>query len=61
MAFTTQRPTASIVVYTEFRHIPEFGTVKNKPEFDALREMSTYEHTSPGTAYPALLLVVGIK
>jgi len=28
-------------------NIPEFGTVKNKAEFDALREMSTYEHISP--------------
>jgi prolyl oligopeptidase len=40
-------------------NIPEFGTVKNKAEFDALREMSTYEHISPGTAYPALLFYHG--
>ena len=40
-------------------NIPEFGTVKNKAEFDALREMSTYEHIGPGTAYPALLFYHG--
>jgi prolyl oligopeptidase len=40
-------------------NIPEFGTVKNKAEFDALREMSTYEHINPGTAYPALLFYHG--
>jgi prolyl oligopeptidase len=40
-------------------NIPEFGTVKNKAEFDALREMSTYEHISQGTAYPALLFYHG--
>jgi prolyl oligopeptidase len=40
-------------------NIPEFGTVKNEAEFDALREMSTYEHIIPGTAYPALLFYHG--
>src|SRR5260370_36908582 len=40
-------------------NIPEFGTVKNKAEYSALREMSTYEHISPGTAYPALLFYHG--
>ena len=40
-------------------NIPEFRTVKNEAEFDALREMSTYEHISPGTAYPALLFYHG--
>jgi prolyl oligopeptidase len=40
-------------------NIPEFGTVKNKAEFNALREMSTYEHISQGTAYPALLFYHG--
>jgi prolyl oligopeptidase len=40
-------------------NIPEFGTVKNKAEFEALREMSTYEHIMPGTAYPALLFYHG--
>lgn len=40
-------------------NIPEFGTIKDKAEFDALREMSTYEHISPGTAYPALLFYHG--
>jgi Prolyl oligopeptidase family len=29
-------------------NIPEFGTVKIKAEFEALREMSTYEHIRPG-------------
>jgi prolyl oligopeptidase len=40
-------------------NIPEFGTVKNKAGFEALREMSTYEHISPGIAYPALLFYHG--
>jgi prolyl oligopeptidase len=40
-------------------NIPEFGTVKNKAEFSALREMSTYEHISPDTAYPALMFYHG--
>jgi prolyl oligopeptidase len=40
-------------------NIPEFGTVKDEPGFVALREMSTYEHISPGVAYPALLFYHG--
>jgi prolyl oligopeptidase len=40
-------------------NIPEFGTVKIKAEFEALREMSTYEHIRPGTKYPALLFYHG--
>jgi prolyl oligopeptidase len=40
-------------------NIPEFGTVKIKTEFEALREMSTYEHIVPGTKYPALLFYHG--
>jgi prolyl oligopeptidase len=42
-------------------NIPEFGTVKIKTEFDALREMSTYEHIKPGTRYPALLFYHGFN
>lgn len=40
-------------------NVPEFGTVKIKAEFEALREMSTYEHIRPGTKYPALLFYHG--
>lgn len=42
-------------------NIPEFGTVKIKEEFDALREMSTYDHIVPGTKYPALLFYHGFN
>jgi prolyl oligopeptidase len=42
-------------------NIPEFGTVKIQSEFEALREMSTYEHITPGTRYPALLFYHGFN
>jgi prolyl oligopeptidase len=42
-------------------NIPEFGTVKVKAEFEALREMSTYDHIVPGTKYPALLFYHGFN
>ena len=37
-------------------NIPEFGTVKNKAEFDALREMSTYERVHPNRLPGAFVL-----
>jgi prolyl oligopeptidase len=42
-------------------NIPEFGTVKIQSEFEALREMSTYDHIVPGTKYPALLFYHGFN
>jgi prolyl oligopeptidase len=42
-------------------NIPEFGTIKIKAEFEALREMSTYDHIVPGTKYPALLFYHGFN
>lgn len=40
-------------------NIPEFGTVKNKPDFDALYAMDAYQHVKPGTVYPAVMLFAG--
>ncbi len=40
-------------------NIPEFGSTKDKAGFEGLREMSTYAHIRPNTAYPALLLYHG--
>ncbi len=42
-------------------NVPEFGTIKIKEEFEALREMSTYDHIVPGTKYPALLFYHGFN
>ncbi|GAA5125912.1 S9 family peptidase [Luteolibacter yonseiensis] len=40
-------------------NIPEFGTTRTKPGFEALREMSAYEHVKPGVKYPPTLLYHG--
>ncbi|AJW62942.1 Prolyl endopeptidase precursor [Elizabethkingia miricola] len=37
----------------------EFGTVKNKEEFDALYEMDAYHHIKKGNKYPATLITGG--
>ena len=42
-------------------NVPEWGSVKTQPGFEALRAMSPYEHVAPGTAYPAVLLTAGIN
>lgn len=40
-------------------NITEFGTVKNKAQFDALYGYSPFHHVQDGTAYPAILMVTG--
>lgn len=42
-------------------NIPEFGTVKNHQQFDALLEMDAYHHVHDGVKYPATLLLTGIN
>jgi prolyl oligopeptidase len=42
-------------------NIQEFGSVATKEGFLALREMSAYDHVSPNTKYPAVLLIHGIN
>jgi prolyl oligopeptidase len=40
--------------------VPEFGSVATREGFDALRAASPYEHVKDRTAYPAVLLTVGL-
>lgn len=40
-------------------NVTEFGTVKDRKQFDALYAYSPYEHVVKGTPYPAILLVSG--
>ena len=40
-------------------NLPEFGSVKTKAGFEALREMSAYEHVKPGVKYPPVLFYHG--
>jgi prolyl oligopeptidase len=42
-------------------NVTEFGTVKDKSQFDALHAYSPYHHVTPGTAYPAVLLTAGLN
>lgn len=42
-------------------NVSEFGTVNDPAEFQALLEMSTYQHVVPGTAYPGVLLIHGMN
>lgn len=42
-------------------NVPEFGTVKEPGEFQALLAMSTFHHITEGARYPALLLTHGIN
>jgi protease II len=42
-------------------NIPEFGSTKTKPGFDALYAMSAYAHVKDHTPYPAVLLLTGIN
>jgi prolyl oligopeptidase len=42
-------------------NISEFGTVKDPKEFEALRDMSTYQNIKDGTPYPALLFIPGMN
>jgi len=40
-------------------NVTEFGTVKDRKQFDALYAYSPYHHVVDGTQYPAMLLVTG--
>ncbi|MCC6524223.1 MAG: S9 family peptidase [Polyangiaceae bacterium] len=40
-------------------NVTEFGSVKDKAEFDALYAYSPYHHVADGTAYPAVLFITG--
>jgi prolyl oligopeptidase len=42
-------------------NIPEFGSVATEEGFRALLAMSAVHHVKPGTAYPAVLLTVGLN
>lgn len=42
-------------------NISEFGTVSDPAGFKGLFEMSTYQHVSDGTAYPAVLFAHGLN
>ncbi len=42
-------------------NVPEFGTVKDKQQFNALLEMDAYHHVVDGVKYPATLLMQGIN
>ena len=73
-AALTQRPAmfravvSSVGIYDMLRieldpngafNITEFGTVKDKAQFDALYAYSPYHHVKDGAAYPAILMVTG--
>ncbi len=73
-AMITQHPDAmrvvvsSVGIYDMLRvelspngsfNIPEYGTVKDKAQFDALYAYSPYHHVKAGTAYPATLFMTG--
>ncbi len=40
-------------------NIPEFGTVKNREQFQALHAYSPYHHVTNGVKYPAVLFLTG--
>jgi prolyl oligopeptidase len=40
-------------------NVPEYGTVKDRAQFEALYAYSPYHHVRAGTAYPAVLLLTG--
>jgi prolyl oligopeptidase len=42
-------------------NIPEFGSVKNEGEFQALLAMSSYHHVKDGTKYPPVMLIHGVN
>ena len=42
-------------------NIPEFGSVKDKQQFNGLLEMDAYHHVEDGVKYPAVLLMHGIN
>ncbi len=42
-------------------NIPEFGTVANREDFEALRSFDPYVSVQPNTKYPAVLLTTGLN
>lgn len=40
-------------------NVTEYGTVKDKAQFEALYAYSPYHHVKPGAAYPAVLFLTG--
>ena len=42
-------------------NIPEFGTVKDRQQFNGLLEMDAFHHVADGVKYPATLLTTGIN
>jgi prolyl oligopeptidase len=42
-------------------NVPEFGTVTNKNDIDAMIAMDPYQHIKPGVIYPAVLLTAGAE
>jgi prolyl oligopeptidase len=40
-------------------NITEFGTVKDRDQFEAMYAYSPYHHAAPGTRYPAVLFLTG--
>src|SRR5581483_9821508 len=73
-AFLTQHPdmvhavVSQVGIYDSLRtelepngefNITEFGTVKNKEQFDALHAYSPYHRVVNGTKYPAVLMLTG--
>ena len=42
-------------------NVPEFGSVKDKQQFNGLLEMDSFHHVEDGVQYPATLLVQGMN
>lgn len=42
-------------------NFPEWGNTQTQEGFEILRALSPYEHVTPGTRYPAMLLTTGIN
>ncbi len=42
-------------------NVPEFGTVKDPVQCQALYEMDAFQHVQPGTKYPAVICVGGMN
>jgi prolyl oligopeptidase len=42
-------------------NVPEFGSVKTEPGYNALYVMDAYQHITDGKAYPAVMAITGIN
>jgi len=40
-------------------NVPEYGTVKDAQQFQAIYDYSPYQHVKDGTAYPAVFFLTG--